>query len=141
MESLPPYFEQYDRLLARREPFVSLVDMRPCRTMPGADVRKAIADWGLRIADERERWVVGVAFVVTHPLVRAALAVVHWQAPPRQPTRVCSDPQEALDFLVERLSLNGLPRPDGLAALRSELATGEVAHSGEFGADARRKAR
>lgn len=119
--ALPAYQAEYERLLAREQPFVSLVDMRPCVEMPDADVRKSMAEWGDRVAEARMRWVLGVAFVVVNPLVRGALTAVHWQAPPRQPTVVVSSPPEGLDFLLERLATAGLEPPPTLDALRASL--------------------
>lgn len=110
-EVLEPYFADYGRLLAREQPFVSLVDMRPCLHVPSARVRKRIAEWGVRIADQRARYVVGVAFVVTSPLLRAALSAVHFVARPRQPTIVVANEEDALRFLAARLAAHGLAIP------------------------------
>lgn len=119
--ALPAYQGEYERLLAGERPFVSLVDMRPCVEMPDADVRKSMADWGDRVAEARMRWVLGVAFVVTHPLVRGALTAVHWQTPPRQPTVVVATPAEGLEFLLERLAAAGVEPPPTLDDLRASL--------------------
>lgn len=107
-ESLPPYFASYERVLSKKQLFVSLVDMRPCEHIPDANVRKVIADWGVRIADERALYVIGVAFVVTNPLVRAALTAVHFLAPPRQPTIAVRTESEASAFLEQKLAERGL---------------------------------
>ena len=121
LAALPSYHVDYERVLARQKPFVSLVDMRPCVEMPDAEVRKAMADWGDRVAEARMRSVVAVAFVVTNPLVRGALRGVHGQTPPRQPTVVVSTAEEGLGFLLERLTGAGLEPPPTLDALRATL--------------------
>lgn len=109
--ALEPYFADYERVLARARPFVSLVDMRPCLEMPDAIVRKHIADWGVRIAAERAKYVLGVAFVVTRPLMRAALTAVHFVAPPRQPTVVVATTDDGIAYLYEKLDAHGIARP------------------------------
>lgn len=121
LAALPAYHAEYERVLAREQPFVSLVDMRPCVEMPDADVRRAMAEWGDRVAEARMRWVLGVSFVVTNPLVRGALTAVHWQTPPRQPTVVVSTPTEGLAFLLERLATAGIDPPATVDALRDGL--------------------
>lgn len=132
METLAPYFAAYEDVLALGRPFVSIVDMRPCGAMPSADVRREIAEWGKRVAAPRERFVKGVSFIVERPLLRAALAVVHWQAPPRQPTRVFKDSDPALDFVVECLRAHSISVPRTCELLRHELRTGDVRRSREI---------
>jgi hypothetical protein len=132
METLPAYHTQYERVLARGERFASLIDMRPCMAMPAAEVRREMVDWGKRVAAERLRLVVGVAFIVTNPLVRAALAVVHWQAPPQQPTSVFKNTDPALEFLTDRLAINGIAMPDSYDLMRREVSTGVVRRSRPF---------
>jgi hypothetical protein len=112
LETLEPYFTDYERVLARREAFVSLVDMRPCVHVPSAAARREIAEWGLRIADERARYVRSVAFIVTHPMLRAALTAVHFIAPPRQPTVVVATFPAALTHLYNALREHGMRVPE-----------------------------
>lgn len=74
------------RVVARDQPFVSLVDARRLTSAPSAKVRRTIADWENLNAERGSRFNRGVVVVTESALVRGAMTALQWLSPPRVPT-------------------------------------------------------
>lgn len=114
------YFIDFERVVARRQAFASLVDTRELEGVPTAAQRKRIAEvqaeWLARHGSDMGA---GVAMVVQNPLIRGAITALHWLMPPPVPTQVFPEQAAALQFLVECLEKRDIAVTE---SIRSMLA-------------------
>ena len=112
-------FEELDReLTAMREYFVAreredrslwvalLVDLSRVERSEARN-RKRIADTMTRLVPIMQRCCAGQAYVVSRPIIRAALTATMWLRSPPWPVRVFGDGAEARAWLAERLESRG----------------------------------
>lgn len=92
-------------------------------TPPGANERKAIAEWANspRIRDYSKKLCVGSASVVENALMRGALTAMMWIWTPASPHKAVSTADEAIDYCLEKLESGNVPLPRGGEALRVEV--------------------
>lgn len=116
------YFVAFERIVARKRPFASLVDTTALEMVPTAAQRK-------RIADVQAEWVakhgtemgLGVAMVVQNTLIRGAITALHWLMPPPVPTQAFGDSASALQFLVDNMAKRGVPASEEIRSMLARL--------------------
>ncbi|MFO0696935.1 MAG: hypothetical protein U0230_25405 [Polyangiales bacterium] len=122
-EAFERAFRDSERLMAAGRPWVVLRDFRFLASQPTAKQRRRAAEWTAANAEPLGRLCLGAVSVVPQPLVRSALAVVHWVTPPPMPEHVCRDVREGVDWCIGRLELSGLEVTDAMRALRDHDAS------------------
>ena len=125
-EDLPSFFAASERVLNRREPYVTISDTSLTREIPNATVRRALADWNKQVEPLMKQVTLGSAIVITSPLVRGGLTALFWLAPPPYPQQVVATIDEALDVVTRYYAASGRAVPSGLAAYASELRARRV---------------
>jgi hypothetical protein len=121
-EDLPQFFAKSERVLQRREPYVTISDVRATKEIPNATVRKALADWSKQIEPLMKQYTVGSAIVITSPLVRGGLTALFWLAPPPYPQQVVGAMGEAVAAVSRYYTGSGRPLPDGFATYAALLS-------------------
>ena len=87
-------FAKVDELVvARREPYVMVTDTRRVTEIPGADVRKFMADWMKKNAVGHTS--LGSVTIVRSALVKGALTALYWLFQPPNPQGVANSWTEA----------------------------------------------
>lgn len=104
------------KTVAKRQPFVSIVDATQLHAMPSARARRTIADWENRHAEEGSRYNLGVAVISESALIRGAMTALQWLSPPRVPTVFVPTMEKAYAFAGERLATVGVRLPAGRGA-------------------------
>jgi hypothetical protein len=93
-----PEFERYlgtlARLLARRQPYVIVVDARAGGSIP-VQQRERLRQYRRQVFGEAQRYQRGIAFVVESAIQRAVLSSLLWLAPEPSPSKVFSSVLEA----------------------------------------------
>jgi hypothetical protein len=97
------YLRGNEGLLARRERYALVVDASRAATIDSAQ-RKLQAEWMLQHDRELRTFCVGIAFVITNPLVRGALTAISWLSPMPMPTTVTERREPAVAWCRARLS-------------------------------------
>lgn len=120
------YFADFERVVAQKRSFASMVDTTRLESVPSAAQRKRIADvqagWMARHGADMG---VGVALIVQNSLVRGAMTALHWLMPPPVPTQAFASEAQAIEYLVGCLEKRGVVVTDGIRArlARSRLAS------------------
>lgn len=78
--------------------------------MPKVAVLKRLADW-TRAQSQYAQFMVGSALYLPSPLHRGAIGFLNRLAPPPAPQQMCSNWEEALGWVLERLALAGIDVP------------------------------
>lgn len=105
-------------LLSRGTRLFSVTDATHAKALP-ASQRKILADWLQESEEATKSLVMGMAIVVSNPLVRGALTAVFWLRKPAVPTRLFATLPEALEHAMACLREEGFeitPRMRDLAA-------------------------
>jgi hypothetical protein len=97
------------RVIARREPFASLVDASRQTKAPTATQRQRLVTWQRENAPISIPYVVCVAMVIDNAIVRGAMTALHWVFPPQSPTKIVARYEDALAYCVESLRAAGHP--------------------------------
>ena len=103
----------YDYVLARNEPYVSIIDARELHKIPPARVRRIIAEqrrraMGLGVG----RLIRGFAVITTNRLLNSVVSVVDWVAPLTNSWTVAATKEDAVAWAYERLRSTGsMPPP------------------------------
>ncbi|MDX2000113.1 MAG: hypothetical protein SF066_20535 [Thermoanaerobaculia bacterium] len=90
------------RVLARRQPFVHLID-QSLGEMPTPTQRALIAQHQARCIEEYRRYCLGEAYLVP-PQMRGAMTAVFWRVPPPYPYAFLQTRAEALRWCEERMA-------------------------------------
>jgi hypothetical protein len=90
-----------EKVLARREPFVQIIDQRE-GTMPDAIQRALIAEHQRRMEDAYRDYCRGEVYIVSKQ-TRQAMTAVFWLAPPPYPYAFVETPPEAFAWARERM--------------------------------------
>lgn len=91
-----------EKVLARREPFVHIIDQRQ-GTMPDAIQRALIADHQRRMEDAYREYCRGEVYIVSKE-TRQAMTAVFWLAPPPYPYAFVESTTEARAWAKQRLA-------------------------------------
>lgn len=81
MDDFLRFAEGHSGVIARNQPYVSLIDSSALVTLPPAEVREALIDFSRQNFDTVARNCLSTELVVKSVAVRAALAAVQWLAP------------------------------------------------------------
>ena len=103
-EVLETFFEEFDGVYARRQTFATLIDATRIRRVPGAMERKQLADWAAGKRPLTQLYGAGTAYVITSPVVRAALTAIDWLFQPPCPQCWKTSQRDALTWCVDRLA-------------------------------------
>lgn len=128
-EDLPRFLAESERVLKRREPYVTISDTSRTREIPNATVRKALAEWNERVEPQMKQFTLGSAIVITSPLVRGGLTALFWLAPPPYPQQVVATVEDALEVVTRYYSASGRTPPAGFEAYAAELRAARRAAS------------
>ncbi len=101
--------EVEEKVLARRRPFVQIVDQRR-GLMPSASQRALISEHQARMAPLYAEYCLGEAYVASREL-RGAMRAVFWLAPPSYPHAFLDTLDEAFAWAGERLRGAASQRP------------------------------
>lgn len=113
----------FERYFERGERY-ALVTVSPRgSTPPGANERKAIAEWANspRVRGYSKQLCVGSATVVENAVMRGALTAMMWIWTPASPHKAVSTVDEGIDFCLDKLKATSIPLPRGAQALRVEI--------------------
>ena len=88
------YLAHVDRLLARRQPYVIVLDARGSQAMD-APCRQLLRDHRRRIFIEAQRYQLAMAFVVESAIQRAILGAILWVAPEPSPSKTFRTAEDA----------------------------------------------
>ena len=114
----------FERILAKKERFVLIVDTTPVKSMPDAAWRKAIAAWandpGVRF--NTERYNVGTAMIMPSPLARGIYTALQWIWKPASPQQTTPTMASAVGWCCDALVKAGVPRSRKLLELQMKLA-------------------
>jgi len=114
-------FAAWDEIVARKQPFVSLVDLRMARTMPHPTQRAMIGAWMRKVDATMSKYSVGSANVIISPLVRGALTAIQWIHRPVVAQATFGTMLEACDWCIERLQRNRVPLTPAIETYRARL--------------------
>lgn len=103
LEDMEHALAQTEAAFLRREPFVTVRDLRGAGRPPSALQRARVAAWQTEWKDYAERYCVGVATLTDSVLMRGALQAYFWTFPPVMPEAVFATPREASPWLKECL--------------------------------------
>jgi hypothetical protein len=93
-------FAKVDELvISRKEPYVMLTDTRRVTAIPGADVRKFMADWMKKNSVGHTS--LGSVTIVRSALVKGGLTALYWLFTPPNPQGVAGDWAEAHAWSVK----------------------------------------
>jgi hypothetical protein len=120
------YLARYDALMDRGHPVVVLIDARTVAPAP-ATQRKMQADWLAIRATRVKELLMGMAFVITSPIVRALITAVFWWKPLPCPYVVTATIAEALSWADATCRAKGLaiPAPAPPTPSSSRIAVGD----------------
>lgn len=113
-------FEQWQRLLDRRQTFIAITDTRAIQERGSPKQRALIADWTRSIAPMVSRYSKGHAVVVQNGLIRGALTAINWLHKTPVPEAYFTQLGDAVDWCIERLETEKIPVSPSLRALGSK---------------------
>ena len=91
-------YERLEAILARRQRFVLIFDMRGATSTPAR--RRKFLEWCARHSDALTRYLVAGAVIASSSIERGFATATLWVRTPPWPTRVFGDPQEAEEWLM-----------------------------------------
>jgi hypothetical protein len=114
-------FASWQEILARKQRFAAIADVRAAHGMPSAKERAHIADWTKRIEPMSIQYSLGTANVVSSSLVRGAMTAIDWLHKPKVPQMHFSNMVEACAWCIDRLREGGLTPSPGITAYQAGL--------------------
>lgn len=103
-EVLTVFCAEFDAVYRRRQTFATLIDATQVRRVPGAVERRQLADWAAAQKPLTQLYGAGTAYVITSPMVRAALTAIDWVFQPPCPQCWKASRRDALAWCVDRLA-------------------------------------
>lgn len=101
-------FEAVDqKVIARRQPYVMVTDTRRVTQIPGADVRKTMADWMKKNADGHTS--LGAVTIIKSSVVRGAMTALYWIFEPPNPQGIAGDWAEAHRWSIAKFDEAKIP--------------------------------
>jgi hypothetical protein len=100
-----------EKLLDRKQRFVTIRDGRLVRTMPTPVQRKIGMQWQDEVADRLKLYCAGVVTVTHNAIARNLLTAIRWMSPPPTPEEAMEDMASALDWCDRRLAEHDLGVP------------------------------
>lgn len=113
----------FERVFQRGERYALITVSPRGASPPGAQERKAIAEWANlpRSRKYSRELCVGSASVVENALMRGALTAMMWIWTPASPHKAVANLSEALDYSLTLLEEGAVPLPRPASMLRSEI--------------------
>lgn len=105
------HYIKMDRILERKVRHGFITDMNQASTAFPKEQKQATADWLKLHKKEIEELSVGTAFIVSNPVIRAAMTTVFWMFPMPGTSKVVKNLEEAMDWLFPRFEAAGLRPP------------------------------
>lgn len=118
MEELERYLTWQDAMVARRLPNASLVVTENLRMWEMPLLRRQAA-WLKEHEPLLRKYSLGVALVITSPVVRGMLKALMWMQPMPQPHIVCGTTEEGLRWLRDRFRSEHIDLPASLPSTLS----------------------
>jgi hypothetical protein len=115
-------FRDWEGVLARREKFAAITDLRSVRSVGGARQRARIAEWTRSVEQAVARYSLGHATVIKSALVRGALTAISWLHQSPAPQTYVATMLEGCDYCVEKLETHRVPVPETIRHYRAHLA-------------------
>jgi hypothetical protein len=103
-------------VFTRRERYVCITNVGMLHNVPGAQDRKAIAEWVEKHADYVRRWELGSSTVIRSAVVRGALTALFWIQKPPTPQTAHGTLRESIEWGLAILDQAGIARPTGVEA-------------------------
>jgi hypothetical protein len=130
---------EFERILARKEPFAVIVDTTPVKSVPDAAWRKEIGTWANdpEIRKKTERYNVGSALIMPSPLSRGIYTALGWIWKPASPQHAAATMSDAVLWCCDMLVKAGVPRSRKLLELERSLNLAPRAPGGAPGGGAR----
>jgi hypothetical protein len=113
MDEMERYLTWQDAMVARCLPNASLVLTESLRMWETPVLRRQ-AEWLKRHEPLIRKYSVGVALVITSPVIRGMLKALLWIQPMPQPHIVCNTTEEALHWLRARFRSEKIDLPPNL---------------------------
>jgi hypothetical protein len=120
------FFAKHRELLARKEPWVHLCDIRKVTKLPDARIRTMLAEESRKLDPLTARYTLGAATVIESALVRGILTAIYWINPPAAPSVVVATPHEGVEFLRTRLIKADVHVPTRMGADLVDLVAGRL---------------
>ncbi|MBK7773184.1 MAG: hypothetical protein IPI43_03455 [Sandaracinaceae bacterium] len=110
-------FARYEaEVFTRHERYVSITNLSMLDGVPGAQDRKAMAEWMGKHADYVGRWALGNSTVIRSAVVRGALTALYWVQKPPTPQTAHGTLWESIEWGLSTLDQAGIARPTGVEA-------------------------
>lgn len=107
-EDYQALFDAVDRMvIAKKQPYVMITDTRRVTQIPGADVRKTMADWMKKNAVGHTS--LGAVTIIKSSLVRGAMTALYWVFTPPNPQGIAADWTEAHRWSVTKFDEANVP--------------------------------
>jgi hypothetical protein len=114
------YILEVEAVYKRRERFATLFDSSPILGLPGAHVRRRLAEWQNDTIDAIKRYNVFTATVIKSPVVRGAMTAMNWVFRPPNEQIVVPSFSEGFVRCIDKLRAAGYPAPPDLDLLAHE---------------------
>ena len=110
-------FARYEaEVFTRNERYVSITNLSMLDGVPGAQDRKARAEWMGKHSDYVGRWALGNSTVIRSAVVRGALTALYWVQKPPTPQTAHGTLWESIEWGLATLDQAGIARPTGVEA-------------------------
>jgi hypothetical protein len=127
-KAIARYTEDYLRVLAASDRYVSIVDARLTRNFLSTENRNKLARFGVETRALREAKGTAIIVLTGSVLVRASIRTMHWQAQTGQPTFFVATEEGAIERALAVLAQHGVPKPSEavIDLARERLAQGRA---------------
>jgi hypothetical protein len=99
---------QFERLIARRERYVFLIDATKANRIPSAASRHAIGKWQNDHQEDSKRWCPGGVILVASALVRGAVTAMSWMHKPLVKQYFAPSKEEGAKWCIKTAEEAGL---------------------------------
>jgi hypothetical protein len=99
---------QFERLFARRDRYLFLIDALKATKIPSAAARHAIGKWQNDHQEESKRWCAGGAILVASALVRGAVTAMSWVHKPPVKQYFAPGREEGVEWCLKTAEEAGL---------------------------------
>jgi hypothetical protein len=130
IEDVDAIFDGLRTVLARKQRFVSLADVRKAKRMPSAKERARVAEHLRATESLSAQFSLGSALVITSPLVRGAMTAIDWIFKPKAPQGYFGTMLDGCAWCVERLRGAGLTLTPAIAAYQAGLVEQSAQRTG-----------
>ncbi len=105
LADIEPIFERYEKeVFARKEPFVSMTDLRGISSVPDASFRTRMGEWSREGDAAMRAFSIGNVTIFSSKLIRGAVTAIFWVYQPPIPQAVAGEWGEGVDWCVQALA-------------------------------------